>query len=185
MSEPPAEIVGQLGLARLGDGYPGLTPNGGIHLAQACAVCLQERRHISGSCSLATRGAFEASYKLVWSEVGDQVFRQWNDQQETTEEGAVGIGILIITHRTEYQVVLRSRKGTGFDYWLGRKDDALFQSSARLEVSGIRVGLPREIDRRVESKIQQTKRSDEAFGTLPAFVVVVEFGAPVAVVAKR
>jgi hypothetical protein len=185
MSEPPAEIVEELELARLGDGYPGLSPNGGLHLAQACAVCLQERRHISGICRLATRGAFEASYRLVWPEVGDQILRQWNDEQEATEEGAVGIAILFITHRTEYQVVLRSRKGTGFDYWLGRKDDSLFQSSARLEVSGIRVGMPREIARRVESKIQQTKRSDESFGTLPAFVVVVEFGAPVAVVATR
>jgi hypothetical protein len=185
MPEPPAEIVGELELARLGDGYPGLSPNGGIHLAQACAVCLQERRHISGTCRLAMRGAFEASYSLVWSEVGDQVFRQWNDEQEATEAGAVGIAILIITHRTDFQVVLRSRKGTGFDYWLGRKDDVLFQSSARLEVSGIRVGMQREIDRRVDSKIQQTKRSDESFGTLPAFVVVVEFGTPVAVVNRR
>src|ERR1035438_522994 len=34
-------------------------------------------------------------------------------------------------------VVLRSRKGTGFDYWLGKGGDAAFAAKARLEVSGI------------------------------------------------
>ena len=41
----------------------------------------------------------------------------------------------------QYTVIHRSRKGTGFDYWLGdekNEDELPLQSKARLEVSGIR-----------------------------------------------
>jgi hypothetical protein len=182
MPGQPAEDVGTLDIARLADGYPCLTTSGGVYLAQACAVCLEEREHVPGQCRLATRGHFEASYRLTWAGIDDQVRRQWNDEPEATEQGAVGVAILLIATLTEFQIVQRSRKGTGFDCWLGRKDDPLFQSAARLEVSGIRVGNSRVVEGRVKQKCDQTKRSD---GALPAFVVVVEFGAPVAVVVKR
>jgi len=182
MTEPPAEVIESLHLGRLGRGYPGLTPNGGVHLAQACTVCLEERGHVSGMCRLVSRGAYSALYRLAWSDIDDRVVRQWNDDQEATEEGACGLAILLITSLTDFQVVMRSRKGTGFDYWLGRKDDELFQNAARLEVSGIRFGDQRLVDRRLHQKREQTKRSD---GALPAFVVVVEFGTPLAVVEKR
>ena len=70
----------------------------------------------------------------------------------------------------------RSRKGTGFDYWLGLKGDRLFQHSARLEVSGIRQGSDEAVQKRVNQKVAQTKRSDNL--KLAAFIVVVEFGIP-------
>jgi hypothetical protein len=41
---------------------------------------------------------------------------------------------------TDYTIVERACKGTGFDYWLGDEDDDLFQWKARLEISGILKG---------------------------------------------
>ena len=40
----------------------------------------------------------------------------------------------IVASLTDYHIVQRSYKGTGFDYWLGLKKDPLFQNAARLEV---------------------------------------------------
>ena len=84
---------------------------------------------------------------------------------------------------TDYHIVQRSRKGTGFDYWLGLKDDILFQHAARLEVSGIRQGNGKQVEARVSQKRKQTEQSKGL--RIPAYVVVVEFGTPVAVVVKQ
>ena len=61
----------------------------------------------------------------------------------TTEQAAYGTAFLIIRELTDLTVIERSRKGTGFDYWLGTFDTdegQLFQNKVRLEVSGIRKG---------------------------------------------
>jgi hypothetical protein len=106
----------------------------------------------------------------------------WADPGETTEQGAYGIALLLVRALTGLTVVERSRKGTGFDWWLG-PDDRLFQAKARLEVSGIREGDLRTIRSRVRVKVKQTERSDVS--GFPAFVVVVEFGTPRARVVRR
>lgn len=58
-----------------------------------------------------------------------------------------------------------------------------FQNKARLEVSGIRNGDQKIIKARVREKLTQTEVSDKT--RLPAYVVVVEFGRPVAEVRQR
>ncbi len=59
----------------------------------------------------------------------------------------------------------------------------LFQNKARLEISGIRHGNQNSVKTRVREKLKQTEISDET--ELPAYVVVVEFGLPVAEVRQR
>ena len=79
-----------------------------------------------------------------------------------------------------YSAFERSRQGTGIDYWMGQSDDAPFQRQAMLEISGIlkaRGNVARAIKRRVNEKLQQTERSSEP---LPTYVIVVEFGSPMA-----
>lgn len=120
---------------------------------------------------------------MAWPRTNDQARREWADPEEATEHGAVGIAILLVDRLTDYHIVQRSFKGTGFDYWLGPKNSRAFQGTARLEVSGIRSGEKAEVEKRVSQKCAQTKRSDNL--GLPAFVVIVEFGTPVAVVVKR
>ena len=80
-------------------------------------------------------------------------------------------------------MVERSRKGTGFDYWLGKPTDSSdlpFEKSMRLEVSGIRQGNPSQIRTRVKLKKMQVAPTDKI---APAFIVVIEFSQPLAYVA--
>lgn len=58
-----------------------------------------------------------------------------------------------------------------------------FENKARLEVSGIRNGNQKVVTARVRAKLAQTEVSDET--RLPAYIVVVEFGQPVADVRQR
>jgi hypothetical protein len=92
------------------------------------------------------------------------------------------VAILLIRALTGYTVIERSRKGTGFDWWLGAEDN-LFQGKARLEVSGILRGTTRRIDSRIKARMGQTRQSDQL--ALMAYVVVVEFGTPRAKVVQR
>jgi GrpB-like predicted nucleotidyltransferase (UPF0157 family) len=108
--------------------------------------------------------------------------RSWNDPEEATEYGAVAIAALLAKRETGHTVIERSRKGTGFDYWLGNDSGTLFQQKARLEVSGIRHGNERAVQGRVRMKLKQTEPSD---GSFPAYVVVVEFGTPLAEVRRK
>jgi hypothetical protein len=85
-------------------------------------------------------------------------------------------------NRTGKIVIERSWKGTGFDYWIGRRQGLLFQDKARLEVSGILSGDQTNISTRVRQKVQQTKRSD---GLLPAYIAIIEFGRPGAEIVWR
>ena len=93
---------------------------------------------------------------------------------------AVAVSVMLALRQTDYTVIERSRKGTGFDYMLGDRQDLLFTPKARLEVSGIM----RETDGntaglRFLQKAAQTAKSDDT--RLPAYVAVVEFSAPKAI----
>ena len=173
-----------LDLDRLSNDFgPGLSSAGGAYIAEAAAVCLDSRGHASG-IQLPTQGHFQRAYLLRFGPVTDQERRTHADLEVATENGAYALSILIIESCTGLSVVERSRKGTGFDYWLGHGNgsDMPFVDKARLEVSGIREGGPQDIDRRVSAKLRQVSPSD---GRLSAYIVVVEFSAPVAKVAKK
>ena len=121
---------------------------------------------------------------LNWNPTDEQTRKCCSDMQDATELGAYGIAFLLIRRLTTYTVIERSRKGTGFDYWLGEgKSDYPFQKHARLEVSGILKGTEGEINSRVKQKLAQTQPSDG--GGLPAYIVVVEFGEPTSRVVRK
>jgi hypothetical protein len=165
-------------------GTPGISPAFGQYLRQAAAVCLEERSHQPG-VEMPVEGALVRRYIVSWSGVTAQERRCLGDPEVATEHGAYGIATLVIVSLTKLTVIERSRKGTGFDFWLGPKTSkgGLFQKRTRLEVSGIREGDNGELQSRVRQKLEQTKQSDSL--RLPAFVVVVEFSGPVSHVAKR
>jgi len=171
----------EIDLEKLKEGMPGATKPWGASIAEAAAVCLDERGHSCG-VHLTVTGSFEASFVLKWGPVTDQMKRCYNDAEVTTELGAYGVSFLLITSLTKHAVIERSWKGTGFDYWLGSQKRNLFQRKARLEVSGIRSGDETDIRRRVEVKKRQTAPTD---GALPAYVVVVEFGKPASRVVQK
>lgn len=168
-------------LGSLSDGMPGLTPALGHVFAEAAAVCLEHHRHTPG-VHLTTDGHFETTFAVNWAPVTDQQIRAHNDLQDATEFGACGVAIFLLKEQTGQIVVERSRKGTGFDFWLGKDDDLFLKAKARLEVSGILSGGEQEIRTRVNMKLKQISKTD---GLLPGYIAVVEFSNPkVRVLAK-
>src|SRR5205085_7593664 len=137
------------------------------------------REHQSGVTFHLT-GMKAEQFPIEWSSVDDQMRRTYNDLQEATERGAYGVAILVVHDLTGKVVVERSKKGPGFDYWLGDDDDeSLFLGKARLEVSGILSASSAVIQSRLREKKEQIRPS-EALG--PGYVAIVEFGAPTACV---
>ena len=184
------------------DDIPGVGRERGADLAKAGAVCLESQGHNPG-VQLAVRGISESTYTLTWPEVTAQDRRTWADPSEATEDGAAGIAALLAIREIGYTIVLRSYKSTGIDYWLGNNDQSdvtvaertltsALQSlledddhivKGRMEVSGILNGDDRQIRARTRLKLIQTDQSDSS--GLPAYVVVVEFGRPVAEVTRK
>ena len=163
---------------------PGISPGFGSSLAEAGAVCFDNQKHQEG-VAITISGDFQGEYPVFWQTIDDQMRRCWNDAEEATEHGAYGVAILLIVTLTEYTVIQRSSKTTGFDYWLGKKDDdgLPFIKEARLEVSGIRNGAESTVNSRVNQKLLQVSPTDET--KLPAYIVVVEFSKPQSKVIKK
>lgn len=175
----------RLNLNDLGSGsIPGVSARFGAALAEAAGVCLDSEKHAQGM-ELRVSGYVSGGYSVEWPPIGRQSRRAWNDPDEATEYGAAGVAILLIERETGYSVIQRSDKGSGVDYWLGDASDPKYRFAARLEASGIRSGGSGIVRARIRRKMNQTKASDSAYGNLPAYVVVVEFGTPLAEVRER
>lgn len=172
-----------LDLNQLSAPLPALTKSRGESMAEAASVVLYEKGHRTGT-KLKVKGHFKRGFLLNCVQVDKRLQNSYYDLQEAVEQGAYGVAILLIITLTEYTLIRRSRKGTGFDYWLGKKEDPLFQDAARLEVSGIlQENKKNTTQRRIKEKKKQTEVSDEM--KLPAWIVVVEFGTPKAHIELR
>lgn len=173
-----------LNLTDLQKGLPAITPAFGAALAEACAICLSEQGHEQG-IELQVEGDLANTFQLFWPKVTDQMQRCWNDEEYTTEQAAYGIALMVMQRLTNFTVVERARRGTGFDYWLGTSTKSIetpFKKSVRLEVSGIRSGDRRQIRSRVKLKLEQVKPTDDL---APAYIAVIEFSQPSAWVVER
>jgi len=176
------DLPGELTLEDLSVGFPHIPPECGTVLTQSAVLCLEGQGHTSG-VPLAVQGSFNATFRLVWSvDVTEAMRRYWNDPDETAEQGAYAVALLVLRAMAGLTVLERSRKGTGFDWWLSSEDN-LFQVAARLEVSGIMRGSLRRVNGRLKERIAQTRRSDRS--GLTAYIAVVEFGRPAARVVRR
>ena len=154
-----------------------ITPILGRMLAEVAGVCLESQGHSPDNAVLVVSGDLNRSYRLEWKPPKPDAFRAYQSGR-ATEDGAVGIAVLIAKMVFEPLVIEASWTGTGFDWWLGEESDETFQRKGRLEVSGIRQGSDLDINRRVRRKLEQTSLSD--YTGLPAYVIVVEFGQPTA-----
>ncbi len=123
------------------------------------------------------------SMQVTWTATDDQTRRCYADLQFATEFGAYGIAVLLVESLTNLTVFERSRKGTGFDFWLAPKGSSnpLFQDKSKLEVSGLLDGDETDIRSRLREKVTQLIRGGVP---LPGYGVVVHFGAPESRVAK-
>ncbi|MCQ2253737.1 MAG: hypothetical protein MJZ61_09830 [Bacteroidales bacterium] len=154
---------------------PGLSSGTRDYLLESAVVSLCRNQHKTG-VEMECTGLVDKQEKLEWELLySDILDRSFNDQDVATEHGACCISILYALQNTEYTVIRRARKKSGIDYWLGRKEDQLFQDAARLEISGIYNGKDK-INSRTKSKKNQTAQSDST--QLPVYISVVEFGTP-------
>jgi hypothetical protein len=143
-------------------------------MGEAAAVCLDHNAHAPGT-NMEVTGDLAATAALTWTPPDDKQRRTHADLQDATEDGATAVACALATQLTEYEVIRRAVKRTGFDYWLGKDDGLLFQDAARLEISGILDGDDSAVSARVRQKAEQIQRSNTH---LPGYVIVVEFGRP-------
>jgi hypothetical protein len=156
-------------------GQPALYPELGMVYAQAAAVCLDNNQHKQGVCMSIFSGE-EHLWPVKWPEVNDQMRRSRNDRDDAARDGAYAVAALLAPELTGLAFIKQSKKGTGFDYWLGKDEHDLFQNSSRLEVSGIHTGNDSQVKSRISRKKKQTQQSDNT--GLAAYVCIVEFGKP-------
>lgn len=159
-----------------GANIPGVSPGTAAYLCENAVACLIRKGHESG-VNIDCQGVLIQQEKVEWgTEFTNQMDRSLNDQEVATEHGAACISILYALEHTDFTIIQRSRKKTGVDYWLGKKNDFLFQNAARMEVSGIFDGADK-VDARVKRKLKQSCQSD--FSGLPVYISVVEFSRPI------
>ena len=155
-------------------------------MEEASILRLEEQGHQPG-VFMEVDGAFTQTYQVVWSySTNDAMRRCYQDEDQTTEWAACGIALILIRRLTKHTAISRSRKGTGFDYWLGPQQDAgnnIFNNKARLEISGIRKGSDSAINRRTKQKLAQPNPSNST--GLPVYAIVVEFSRPLSRIAQR
>jgi hypothetical protein len=121
---PSADLPAPLTLADLSVDFPHIPPECGTALVQSAVLCLEGQGHKSGAL-LAVRGSFNTAFRLLWSmDVTEAMRRYWNDPDETAEQGAYALALLVLRSLTRLTVLERSRKGTGFDWWLGMRSQA-------------------------------------------------------------
>lgn len=166
-----------LNISQILKGAPGVSPIEGANLEENCMVALHKNGHMN-PVLLHLLDNEQNSVPLYWEDRFDETLeRTYADIQSVTERAAVCVSILLALNTTDYTVIERSRKGTGFDYMLGDKDDLFYQPKARLEISGIyQETESNTVEIRFLRKTRQTDRSDST--RLPAYISVVEFGTP-------
>ena len=122
-----------LNLEDLVVGMPGLTARLGAAMAEGASVCLDDCGH-GVPVRLVVDGDDNRVYDLEWTPIDDQARRAWADAEVATEYGACGIAILVVREIRGHSVLERSRRGTGFDYWMGESNVTPFAGKSRLEI---------------------------------------------------
>lgn len=166
---------------------PGITEAIARYLRENCQVCLEFNGHTPG-VSLILDGNLAPSQPLsiTWKQsLPDNTPQAHADLQDSTEDGAAALAILLVTEYTNYAVVSRAPKGEGFDYFLLPKDHPtesdqknFLSSTHHLEVSGI---LKETKNNSRLQRLQQKRQRFQKFGTKGInLVIIVAFDTPAA-----
>lgn len=165
------------------NGMPGITPVEGADLLENSIVMMHRSGHKSPT-HMTLEGKLNDVVVLHWNDTfNEQMDRTYADHQENTERAAVCLSVVLAKHLTGHTVLIRSRKGTGFDYMLGDEED-VFLPKARLEISGIERETPNNtMQVRFNKKTEQVKPTDST--GLPAYISVIEFSNPKALFDRK
>jgi hypothetical protein len=156
-------------------------------LMESCVTCCNLQKKNSGSllkCFDDKRNLYKVPYTIVWnSEFTERLKKAYKDEKKATENAAVFLSLSLMLELTDYKYFEVTEGNNGIDYWLSNESDDL-DFSARLEISGIRQEKQsNNINTRLNTKINQTKRSDSS--TLPAYIAIIEFSKLEAIILER
>ncbi|MCB0567347.1 MAG: hypothetical protein KDD01_23510 [Phaeodactylibacter sp.] len=155
------------------------------YYAEGCIIALEELGHQPG-VKLKVEGVKSASFILRWDALPQK--SGWQESRDIAEAGSIALAFFVILELTDFQIIQQAVIGTGFDYWLGYKEDHTLYDpdnfiNARLEVSGILNERKKGIIKRIRQKTKQVSKSDDL--NIPAFIVVVEFGTPICIIIQH
>lgn len=164
-------------LSELSKGMPGITPAQGAFMQENVVVALcRAGHHCPTQVSLS--GVARKDIDIIWDDgsLTEQMKAAHNDEQDNTEYAAVGVSALLTPYLTDYTIIQRSQKGTGYDYALAKKETP-FVFAALLEVSGIFRETPdNTIVKRAAEKRKQIRKSEKM--NLEEYISIVEFSTP-------
>lgn len=175
-----------LDLESLKQGVPHIIPSVCAMMADCAIYSFHAQNHVSGvlfEVEVDIDGKKETkAYRITWESDPFVMQKSMNDQNRTTDNGAMCMAIWLTQDLTPYTEFETSEIGTGFDYWLTTPDEAIIGS--RLEISGIsKTSKTNNVNYRSNKKKKQVQKSDYLGKT--AYICVIEFGTPKAVFVKK
>jgi hypothetical protein len=173
------EAVHRLSLEALAAGVPVILQEAVGFYKQNCMVAFHHNGHRSGVILSVHRNDAVVRFEIRWAgETTEQLGRAYRDPIRLVDNAAWAIALLVVREMTPFTAVEQSVVGTTIDYYLARQDrsdDLIFNSIARLEVSGI---LTENEENTIDKRVAQKRRRLRREADLLDFIVVVEFGRP-------
>lgn len=146
-------------------------------MTESASVCFNNSNHKNPVNCIAD-GLFTKDYIIKYKAVDESMKATYNDRDRAVEDGSYSIAFAVIEAHTGLQPMLKSAKGNGFDYRLGKKTDNIlgFDPKVRLEVSGIfHSKSSSTIEKRYKEKLDRLSKYDISS---PAYIVIVEYSKP-------
>lgn len=168
-------------------GIPEIIPSVCSMMADCAIYSFYAQNHTSGvvlEVEVDTKGGEKETkeYVITWNSNPLLMKKSMNDQNRTTDHGAMCVAILLALDLSKYTNFETSEIGTGFDFWLSTDDE--LEMGARLEISGIsKSSKTNQVSYRSNIKKKQVQKSDN-LGKI-AYICIIEFGTPKAIFLKK
>ena len=187
MSELGKEEIKKINIDSLRNGIPVITEGlFGIH-KESCIVCFGSNGHPSGvKLELLFDNKKDHCEVSYTGEITQRLIKSYADNKKTTDYGACAIALLLIREYTDFVAEqVANPIGNGIDYYLINKnknenydDELLYNHSAMLEVSGIRLETKNNsVKKRLKEKLNRLEKYNHDF-SIPTYIIVIEFGRP-------
>jgi hypothetical protein len=159
----------------LADRHQGLTQAVAEGYAEAARVCL-DRHHTSPVDFEVKDDPIILTVSAEWTPTDTRTKDAWNNDTDTTEAGAYACVLAAVEVAHGLFALKRAETLTGADYYVCALDAGPndFETSMRLEVSGVDKGGEASVKQRLREKMQQ---ASTGISNLPAMAGVVGFRA--------
>lgn len=152
---------------------------------EACLVCLNGKTiGILLRSNKNNDNLYQKEIKINWNTaVSTKILNTHKDENRTTDFGAMFISLSLLDGMLNFNQIESSALGTGVDFWVA-DDSQKINFSGRIEISGImKAKSTNNIDTRLKIKVEQIKKSNTS--GVPAYISIIEFGNPEALIIKK